>query len=113
MFAKKMFVAHTETNGTQSRLISRPCPQFPQHTWSTVFDDSSILGTSPLFNFFRQQRSGQKERLPESCFLKTISQNKPSWSSHLGIAERNPTRNHKVEGLIPGLGQWVKDLALL
>ena len=37
MFAKKMFVAHTETNGTQSRLISRPCPQFPQHTWSTVW----------------------------------------------------------------------------
>ena len=24
----------------------------------------------------------------------------------------NPTRNHKVEGLIPGLAQWVKDLAL-
>ena len=25
----------------------------------------------------------------------------------------NPTRNHEVEGLIPGLAQWVKDLALL
>ena len=25
---------------------------------------------------------------------------------------RNPTRNHEVEGLIPGLAQWVKDLAL-
>ena len=24
----------------------------------------------------------------------------------------NPTRNHKVVGLIPGLAQWVKDLAL-
>ena len=24
----------------------------------------------------------------------------------------NPTRNHEVEGLIPGLAQWVKDLAL-
>ena len=24
----------------------------------------------------------------------------------------NPTRNHKVSGLIPGLTQWVKDLAL-
>ena len=25
----------------------------------------------------------------------------------------NPTRNHGVTGWIPGLDQWVKDLALL
>ena len=34
------------------------------------------------------------------------------WSSRCGAAEMNPTRNHEVEGLIPGLAQWVKDLAL-
>ena len=35
------------------------------------------------------------------------------WSSHRGAVETNPTRNHEVAGLIPGLTLWVKDLALL
>ena len=34
-------------------------------------------------------------------------------SSCLGTVEMNPTRNHEVMGSIPGLTQWVKDLALL
>ena len=33
-------------------------------------------------------------------------------SSCCGTAETNPTRNQEVAGLIPGLVQWVKDLAL-
>ena len=34
-------------------------------------------------------------------------------SSRHGAAETNPTRNPEVAGLIPGLAQWVKDLAAL
>ena len=34
------------------------------------------------------------------------------WSSRRGISETNPTRNHEVSGSIPGLTQWIKDLAL-
>ena len=37
---------------------------------------------------------------------------KMSRRSHHGSAETNPTRDGKVAGLIPGLAQWVKDLAL-
>ena len=33
-------------------------------------------------------------------------------NSCCGTAEMNPTRNHEVVGSIPGLPQWVKDLAL-
>ena len=35
------------------------------------------------------------------------------WSSHCGAMEMNLTRNHEVEGSIPRVAQWVKDLALL
>ena len=34
-------------------------------------------------------------------------------SSRRGAEEINPTRNHTVAGLIPGLDQWVKDPVLL
>ena len=35
-----------------------------------------------------------------------------AWISRFGAVETNPTRNHDVAGLIPGLTQQVKDPAL-
>ena len=35
-----------------------------------------------------------------------------NWSSSCGAVEINPTRNREVAALMPGLAQWVKDLAL-
>ena len=35
------------------------------------------------------------------------------WSSHYGLVETNLTSIHEDTGSIPGLSQWVKDLALL
>ena len=34
------------------------------------------------------------------------------WSSHCGAAETNLTMKHEIAGLVPGLYQWIKDLAL-
>ena len=66
----------------------------------------------------RQGRKNTAALLPaatqQPCWEGTLTsiQLKDAGSSHHGAAELNLTRNHEVADLIPGLAQWVKDLAL-
>ena len=50
-----------------------------------------------------------EERVFEQRLNKDLGK---TWSSCLGAVETNMTKNHEVAGSIPGLDQWVKDLAL-
>ena len=50
--------------------------------------------------------------LPLKVWVQVLLRTKSRRCSRRGTVEMNPTRNHEVAGLIPGLACWVKDLAL-
>ena len=54
-----------------------------------------------------QESPGTREKEKLLCQESTFT-----WSSHCGSAEMKPTSTHEDAGLIPGLDQWVKVLAL-
>ena len=63
-------------------------------SFQTEFSNAAKLKTGGK----HLENSGDRNKLREFC---------------CGSALMNPTRNHKDESSIPGLAQWVKDLALL
>ena len=89
-----------------------------------IIKDSEVIGLGDSHNF--EQLNNFSEYFPNRAFSLILNfqwdQKKHSFpnktkqkkrSSHHDTAESNPIRNHEVVGLIPGLTQWVQDLALL
>ena len=58
----------------------------------------------------RESREFDSERHTRMLGAKDM-QFKKAWSSCCGSAVMNPTSVHEDVGLIPGLAQWLKDLA--
>ena len=66
----------------------------------------------------KKEKEKEKERKKEKRDSEKTAKYFDLVSMHEGVPVMsqwlmNPTRNHEVVGSIPGLNQWVKDLALL
>ena len=83
--------------------------QFGREWWGRVgiLEGKAVLSMGSRQGVFEVQLHSCKPL----CLSLLISKTR-FWSSRCGTVEMNPTRNHEVAGLIPGLAQWVKDLVL-
>ena len=99
--------------GGRSGLSQAPSEQ-PGLTWTLL--ENLLFRPDPLRPGLRFLLGGSKRG--EEGDSKLRRKGWP-WASETGggvpvVAQwlMNPTRNHEVSGLIPGLAQWVKDLTL-
>ena len=86
--------------------------RFSQQSYKILFIFKSFV---PIDTQFRINLSFFVSLILYILYLFLFLFYKKMWfqSSRHGTAEMNPTRNCKASGSIPGLPQWVKDLALL
>ena len=119
----------SKASSSQRASIGQNAPHYTSPPHSHYFSLPEILalgisrGSFYLKSAFEQ---GQVSRLKISLsifnstirdlvlldFHKPPLKNINIWSSCCGTSETNPTKNYEVAGSIPGLPQWVKDLAL-
>ena len=97
-----------------------PCHKLWHESWMQLGSGGCGVGLQLQLHFEHSPKTKPKTNKTSvrTCAWKHMmeysQESKPSvGSSRHGAAERNLTRNHEVEGLIPGLTQRVKDLAWL
>ena len=67
----------------------------------------------PELPWYQNSKRLYKKQTPLANHSDEYRYKNPQDRTHHGPVEMNPTRNHEVEGSIPGLAQWVQDLTLL
>ena len=66
-----------------------------------------------MWKILTKQKSKENSTTNIYIYIHTYTHTHTPGSSRCCAEETNPTRNHEVTGLIPGLTQWVKDPAVL